>query len=200
MFLLLSIGMKRIVIIDDEPSARLVLKGLVEDAGHKVVAEGENGVDAVNACRETKPDLVIMDVRMPVKDGIEAAMEITRFFPAPIMLLTASDDEETIMRAVAAGAMAYLVKPVRAEDLVPAIEFACARFTELKDLKTENAGLKTALDSRKVVEKAKGLLMEKERLTENEAFARLRKISMDKRKSMAEIAEVIILALDNEKR
>lgn len=188
--------MKNIAIIDDDASERLILKGFIEDTGNNVIASGENGAEAVEICRTKKPDLVIMDVKMPVKDGIEAASEINRLFPTPIVLLTANDEEETIRRAVEAGVMAYLVKPVRQEDLNPAIELATARFNEVKLLRMENVELKGALQARKLIEKAKGLLMEKEKLTEDQAFSRLRRISMDKRKSMSEIAEVIILALE----
>ncbi|MDP2690667.1 MAG: response regulator [Deltaproteobacteria bacterium] len=194
--LLSTMGMKNIAIVDDDSSARFVLKGLVEEAGFRVVAEGVDGAEAIEICKAKAPDLVIMDVHMPIKDGIEAAGEIGRACPTPVILLTARDDEETVRRAAGAGVMAYLVKPVREEELLPAIELAISRFSEFRLLREENAELKGALQARKTIEKAKGLLMAREKMSEGEAFARIRKISMDKRKSMAEIADVIILAFE----
>lgn len=188
--------MRRIAIIDDSASERLVLRGFIEDAGLSLVAAGTDGSEALDICRKNDPDILIMDVKMPGKDGIEAAAEINNSCPKPIVLLTASDDEETVRRAAEAGVMAYLMKPLRAEELCPAIELAISRFNEFQTLRKENADLKKALEARKSIEKAKGLLMEKEGLSENDAFARIRKISMDKRKSMAEIAEVLIMALE----
>ncbi len=188
--------MRRIAIVDDNASERLVLKGFIEDAGLSLIAEGTDGSQALDICRRNDPDLLIMDVKMPVKDGIEAAAEISSNCPTPIVLLTGSGDEETIKRAAEAGVMAYLMKPVRAEELCPAIELAISRFNEFKALRRENTDLKNALEARKSIEKAKGLLMEKEGLSEGEAFARIRKISMDKRKSMSDIAEVLIMALE----
>lgn len=188
--------MKKVAIVDDDATERLVLQGLVEETGNPVIAVGSNGAEGVEICMDKKPDIIIMDVKMPVKDGIEAASEISKLCPTPIVLLTASDDEETIKRAAEAGVMAYLLKPVRGEELGPAIELAFTRFKEYRLLKEENLELKSALQSRKIIEKAKGLLMEKEGLTEDQAFSRLRKISMDKRKSMSEIAEVLIMALE----
>jgi len=196
--LLSTIAMKNIAIVDDDASSRFVIRGFVEEAGLKVVAEGENGVEAVEICRTKRPDVVLMDINMPVKDGIEAAAEIGRECPTPVILLTARDDEATVKRAAGAGVMAYLVKPVREEELLPAIELAVSRFKEFRLLREENTELKSALAARKTIEKAKGLLMARESLSEGEAFSRIRKIAMDKRKSMAEIAEVIILAFEKD--
>lgn len=191
--------MKNIAIAEDSVSERLVLRGLVEANGYNVVAEGRDGREAVDICRTKSPDLIIMDVGMPVMDGIEAAIEINRTCPTPIVLLTARGDEETIKRAAEAGVMGYLLKPVRQEELSPVIELSISRYEEFKMLRKEVADLKGALQSRKLIEKAKGLLMERERINESEAFARIRKISMDKRKSMSEIAEVIIMAFEEKK-
>lgn len=196
--LLSTIAMKNIAIVDDDASSRFVIRGFVEEAGLKVVAEGENGAEAVEICRTKRPDVVLMDINMPVKDGIEAAAEIGRECPTPVILLTARDDEATVKRAAGAGVMAYLVKPVREEELLPAIELAVSRFKEFRLLREENKELKSALAARKTIEKAKGLLMARESLSEGEAFSRIRKIAMDKRKSMAEIAEVIILAFEKD--
>ncbi|MFQ5464725.1 MAG: ANTAR domain-containing response regulator [Thermodesulfobacteriota bacterium] len=187
--------MKGIAIIDDDPTQRSVLKALVEDAGYRVVAEGADGSVALGICKDSRPDAVIMDVRMPGMDGITAAGVLARLCPVPVVLLTANDDPETVRRATEAGVMAYLIKPVRAEELSPAIELACGRHAEFETLKRENRDLKSAVEARKVIEKAKGLLMEKEGLTEAEAFARLRKTSMSRRKTMREVADVIVLAL-----
>jgi response regulator NasT len=188
--------MKTVAVIDDNDSERLVVRDLVAECGLKVVAEGCNGAEAISICRNNSPDIVIMDVRMPVMNGIEAAEEISRTCPTPIVLLTADYDPVTIKRAVAAGAMAYLVKPVRIEDILPVVELATSRFKEFRELTEEVSDLKDALKSRKLVEKAKGLLMEKEGLTEAEAYKRIRRISMDRRKSMTEISSIIILALE----
>jgi|SRR3990170_1372159 len=188
--------MRRIAIVDDNPTERLVLKGFIEDAGFILVAEGASGAEALGICRLNSPDLLIMDVKMPGKDGIEAAEEISRCCPTPIVLLTGCDDEETIKRAADAGVMAYLMKPVRGEEIAPAVELAISRFSEFTALRKENEDLKNTLQARKLIEKAKGLLMEREGMSETESFARIRKISMDKRKSMAEVAEVIIMAFD----
>ncbi len=188
--------MRNVAIIDDSPSERLVLRGLVEDIGFRVVAEGANGREALDICMRSSPDILIMDVSMPEKDGIEAASDISKRCPTPVVLLTGKDDEETIRRAVDSGAMAFLVKPVRTEELVAAMELSISRFREFRLLREENESLKNTLEARKLIEKAKGLIMEKEGVSEAEAFKRIRKISMDKRKSMKEIAEVIILALE----
>ncbi|MEE9542899.1 MAG: response regulator [Thermodesulfobacteriota bacterium] len=187
--------MKNVLLIEDEPVQRKVVKGLLEDKGLKVVGMSDNGNDAVRLCKEIGPDLVLMDVSIPGKDGIEATMEINSLCPTPVVLVTGNDDDETIRRAVDAGVMAYLIKPVKGEELYAAIELAVSRFKEFKRLIDENKDLHDTLAARKIIEKAKGLLIEKEGITEREAFTRIRKISMDKRKSMKEIAEVIISAM-----
>lgn len=188
--------MKRIAVVDDNASERLVIKGFIEAARFAIAGEGANGLEAIEICRDRRPDLLMMDLRMPVKDGIKAAEEISRYCPTPIVLLTADEDSETAKRAAEAGVMGYLVKPARAEEIAPAIEVAISKFKELRALRDENEGLRKSIEERKAVEKAKGLLMEKEGLSEREAFSRIRKISMDKRKGMAEIAEVLIMALE----
>lgn len=191
--------MWNIAIVDDDASERLVLRGFIEDAGHNVAAEAVDGPGAIEICRTKTPDLIILDVRMPGMDGIEALRQILRASPIASILLTASDDEATIRRAVEAGAMAYLIKPVRGAELLSTIEFAVARFGEFKLLRKENSELKAAIETRKKVERAKGLLMASEGLTENEAFVRIRKISMDRRKTMAEVADIIVMALEGGK-
>ncbi|MEE9614123.1 MAG: response regulator [Thermodesulfobacteriota bacterium] len=188
--------MRKIAVIDDDASGRLVLKGLLEERGLSVVAEGGSGDEALGICRDFSPDVVVMDVKMPGVDGIEAAAEIARHHPTPVVLLTASEDEETVSRAAGAGIMAYLVKPVRGEELLPAVELAVARFREFEKLKKENEDLKDTLAARKLVERAKGLLMERDGISESEAFTRIQKISMDRRKPMKEVAEIVIAALE----
>lgn len=196
--LLSTIAMKNIAIVDDDASSRFVIRGFVEEAGFKVVGEAGNGAEAVEICMAARPDVVLMDINMPVKDGIEAAAEIGRQCPTAIILLTARDDEGTVKRASDAGVMAYLVKPVREEELRPAIELAVSRFNESRLLREENTELKTTLAARKNIEKAKGLLMARESISEDEAFRRIRKVAMDKRKSMSEVAEIIILAFEKD--
>ncbi len=187
--------MKRVAVIDDDSAERVVLRGLIEDAGFEVSAEGGSAGEALDICLRQRPDVVLMDVRMPGADGIEATMEINLNSPTPVVLSTGSDDPGTIKRAVEAGVMAYLAKPVRAEELSAAIELAASRFAEFERLRGENADLKETLEARKLTERAKGLLMEKEGLTEGEAYARIRKISMDRRKTMREVAAILIEAL-----
>jgi AmiR/NasT family two-component response regulator len=187
--------MKNVLLIEDEPVQRKVVKGLLEDRGLTVVGMGDRGDDAVRLCKELEPDLILMDVNIPGKDGIEATMEINSTCPTPVVLVTGNDDDVTIKRAVDAAVMAYLIKPVKAEELYAAIDLAISRFAEFKRLSEENKDLHDTLAARKIIERAKGLLIERQGLTEMEAFKRIRKISMDKRKSMKEIAEVIISAM-----
>lgn len=192
--------MRNIAIVDDNASELKILKAMAEEVGLNVIATGANGAEAIEICRANAPDLIIMDYKMPVKDGIEAAIEISRDCPLALVLLTAYDDEKSIRAAADAGIMAYLVKPVRQEQILPAVEVALVRFKDVEALRKENVALKDAIEARKIIEKAKGLLMEKEGLNENESFIRIRKISMDRRKSMKEIAEIIILAFEDKER
>ena len=182
---------KRVALIEDNAVERRILRALIEDMGYEVVAEGSDFDAAIKACRETRPDIAVMDVGLPGRDGIEAAGEINRVCPTAILLVTGAEDEETVKRAVRAGVMGYLVKPVGGE-LRPAMELAISRFMEFNELRKENQDLKNTIESRKLIEKAKGLLMEKENISEAEAFSKIRKISMDNRKTMKEVAEVII--------
>lgn len=190
---------RKIIIIDDNADQRFVLKGLLTNIGCDVIGEGKSGLDAVELIQKFSPDAILMDIKMPGMDGIEAVTAINQLKPTPVILLTARKDDETIKRAVDAGVMAYLVKPVRAEELMPAIELAISRFNEFQAVLKENLDLKQTIEARKLVEKAKGLLMEKEGLTEKEAFSRIQKISMDRRKPMKEIAEILITALEGKK-
>lgn len=190
---------KKIITIDDNADHQFVLKGLLKDIGCEVIGEGRSGLEAVDLIQRLSPDAILMDVRLPGMDGIEAATAINKLKPTPVILLTAKKDEETIKRAAEAGVMAYLVKPVREEELLPTIELAISRFKEFQAVSRENIDLRETIEARKTIEKAKGLLMEKEGLSEREAFSRIQKLSMDRRKPMKEIAEILIVALEGKR-
>lgn len=182
----------RILIAEDETIIRLDLKALLEGAGFEVCAEAKDGVDAVELARTTEPDLAVLDVKMPRLDGIEAARAILDERPIPIVMLTAYGQEELVSRAVEAGVFGYLVKPFRESDLLPAIHTARARHEELLEVRKETESLAAALAARKTIERAKGLLMEREGLTEEEAFARLRKASQVSGRPMQVVAEAVV--------
>jgi response regulator NasT len=182
----------RILIAEDETIIRLDLRGVLERSGHEVVAEARDGREAIDLAREHEPDLAIMDVKMPNVDGIDAARAILEERPIPIVILTAFGQPELVERAVEAGAYSYLVKPFREQDIVPAIETARARHEELVAARAEADSLSEALVARKAIERAKGLLMEKENLTEAEAFGRLRKASQVSGRPLRVIAEAVI--------
>jgi AmiR/NasT family two-component response regulator len=184
----------RVVIADDESVIRLDLKEMLHGLGYLVVGESGDGESAVNLARELKPDLVIMDIKMPGTDGIQAARILTEEKIAPVLLLTAFSQTELIEGAKAAGVVGYIVKPFREGELVPAIEVALARFREFRELESEIGDLKETLETRKVIERAKGLLMDAHGLKEADAFRRIQKLSMNSRKSMKEVAEAIVLA------
>lgn len=182
----------RILLAEDETIIRLDLRDLLERAGFEVCAEARDGEEAVELARETVPDLAILDVKMPRLDGIEAARRILEERPIPIVMLTAYSQEELVSRAVEAGVFGYLVKPFREADLLPAIQAASARHEELTALREEAESLSEALATRKLVERAKGLLMERESLTEREAFGRLRRASQVSGRPMRVVAEALI--------
>ncbi len=186
----------RILIAADETIIRLDLRDLLERAGFEVCAEARDGVEAVELARETRPDLAVLDVKMPRLDGIEAARRILGDRPIPIVMLTAFDQQELVARAVEAGVFGYLVKPFRESDLLPAIETARARHEELSALREEAESLAEALAARKAIERAKGLLMEREDLSEQDAFARLRKASQVSGRPLRVVAEALIATLD----
>ena len=165
----------RILIAEDETIIRLDLRGLLERAGYEVVAEAQDGEEAVALAREHEPDLAVMDVKMPRLDGIDAARRILEERPIPIVMLTAFGQRELVERAAEAGVYGYLVKPFREQDVVPAIETARARHEELMAVRAEADSLVGGARGRKAIERAKGLLMEKEKLSEADAFARLRR-------------------------
>jgi len=184
----------RVIIADDESIIRLDLRKTLEAGGHTVVGEAGDGETALNLARTLKPDIAILDIKMPVMDGLDAAKAITEEGIAPVVLLTAYSEPELVARAREAGVFGYLVKPFQEADLHPAMEVACARFEQMKALQEQVHDLEDRLETRKAVERAKGILMEKYGLTETEAFRRIQTQSMNTRKSMREIAEAIILA------
>ena len=184
----------RVIIADDESLVRLDLREALTELGYLVVGEVSDGQSAINMARELAPDVVVMDIKMPGMDGIEAAQVLTEEKVAPVVLLTAYSQKELIDRAKEAGVVGYLVKPFRETDLTPAIELALARFAEFRALEDEVGNLTEALETRKKVERAKGILMEKQGINEQEAFRKIQKMSMNTRKPMKEVAEAIILA------
>lgn len=184
----------RIVIAEDESIVRMDLREMLTNLGYLVVGEAADGRSAVNLTRELKPDLVIMDIKMPDMNGIDASKILTEERLAPVVLLTAFSQKDLVEQAREAGVVAYIVKPFRESDLGPAIEIAMARFDELIALEKEVDDLKEALETRKVVDRAKGLLMDKQNLSEAEAFRKIQKMSMNTRRPMKDIAEAIILA------
>ena len=183
----------RVLIAEDEALIRLDLKEMLEEEGYEVVAEVGDGQQAVERATELSPDLVILDIQMPVLDGLAAAEQIASARIAPVIVLTAFSQRELVERARDAGAMAYLVKPFSKNDLVPAIEVARARFTEMTALDGEVRTLEERLETRKVVEKAKGRLMEQQGITEAEAFRWIQRTAMDQRTSMKALAESILV-------
>jgi two-component system, response regulator PdtaR len=182
----------RILVAEDETLIRLDLREILERAGFDVCAEARDGEEAVALARDAQPDLAILDVKMPRLDGIEAARRILDERPIPIVMLTAYGHDELVSRAVEAGVFGYLVKPFRESDLLPAISAARARHAELEALRAEAESLADALATRKVVERAKGLLMEREGLSEPDAFARLRRASQVSGRPMKVVAEALI--------
>ena len=185
----------RVLIAEDETIIRLDLKTLLERAGYEVCAEARDGEEAVELARSMEPDVAVLDVKMPRLDGIEAARRILDERPIPIVMLTAYGQDELVSRAVEAGVFGYLVKPFREQDLLPAIHTARARHDELTALREEADSLAEALEARKMIERAKGLLMTKENLSEEEAFARLRKASQVSGRPLKVVAEAVVATL-----
>jgi two-component system, response regulator PdtaR len=186
----------RILVAEDETIIRLDLVELLRRAGMDVVGEAHDGEEAISLARELQPDLAIMDVKMPKLDGIEAARRIINERPIPIVMLTAYGQEELVARAAEAGVFGYLVKPFRESDLLPAIHTARARHEELAALREEAESLAEALAARKAIERAKGLLMEKEGLSEADAFARLRKASQVSGRPLKVVADAVVATFE----
>jgi AmiR/NasT family two-component response regulator len=190
----------RVLIAEDETIIRLDLRGLLERAGLEVCAEARDGEEAVELARVHQPDAAVLDVKMPRLDGIEAARRILADRPIPIVILTAYGHEELVSRAAEAGVFGYLVKPFREGDVLPALQTARARHEELTALRRETESLAEALAARKAIERAKGLLMAKEKLTEEEAFSRLRKASQVSGRPLKVIAEAVVATLGSGER
>ncbi len=190
--LLLVSTQRRVVIAEDEALIRLDLKEMLEEDGYVVAGEAGDGETAVRLASELRPDLVILDVKMPVLDGISAAEQIVSQRIAPCLILTAFSQRDLVERARDAGAMAYLVKPFTKSDLVPAIEMAVSRHEEIAALEREVGTLSDRLETRKLVERAKGLLMAEHGWSEPQAFRWIQKASMDRRLSMREVAQIVV--------
>ena len=189
----------RLVIADDESLIRMNLKETLVALGYLVVGEAGDGVSVVNLARELRPDLVIMDIKMPKLDGIQAAKVLTEDKIAPVLLLTAYSDRELVDRAREAGVVNYIVKPFRDGELLPAIEIAMARYAEFQEMDKKIGDLQETLETRKLVERAKGVLMDTQGLKEQEAFRKIQQLSMNTRKSMREIPQAILLPAQIEK-
>ena len=181
---------KRILIAEDETLIRMDLAEMLRENGYEVVGEATNGEEAVALANELKPDLAILDVKIPKLDGISAAEKIVEI--APVLMLTAFSQKDLVERALDAGVMAYVVKPFTIDDLIPAIEIAATRHAQMLALKSEVADLTERLETRKLVDRAKGLLMQAMKLSEPEAFKWIQRTAMDKRVSMKEVAEAVI--------
>ena len=186
---------RTVVVAEDEALIRLDIVEILKDQGFDVVAETDNGKTAVELAQKHRPDLVLMDVKMPIMDGITAAEEIAKEQIAPVVLLTAFSQKELVDRAVEAGAMAYVVKPFSPNDLVPAIEVAISRYEQIRALEKEVGTIRDQFETRKLVDRAKSLLITKMNLTEPEAFRWIQKTSMDRRLSMREVSDTIIKQL-----
>ncbi|GAB3903901.1 response regulator [Kibdelosporangium lantanae] len=183
---------RRVLVAEDEALIRLDLVEMLNEEGYEVAGQAADGEEAVRLAAELRPDLVILDVKMPKMDGIEAASTIVSERVAPCVILTAFSQRDLVERARDAGAMAYLVKPFAKHDLVPAIELAVSRFAEMQALENEVAGLTERLETRKVIERAKGLLMSKQSLSEPEAFRWIQRTAMDRRTTMKAVAEAVV--------
>lgn len=185
-----------ILLADDEALIRLDLREMLSDAGHKIVGEAADGQQAVKLARELRPDFIIMDVKMPIMDGLEAAAIIGEENIAPVLLLTAYSQKDIVEKATKAGVIAYLVKPVREEQLFPAMEIAFSRFAQLQQLNQELLDLKDSLETRKLVDRAKGILMTAHKISEQDAYRKMQQYSMAKRITLKALAESIIKAAE----
>lgn len=184
---------QKILMIDDSRRSRAAIKKALAGLDFEIV-EGTSGLEAVRLVKEMSPDLLFIAVGLPDLDGLKASARIMESHPLPIIVLTSHQDPETVERAKEAGVMAYLLKPVREDQLRPALEVASARFREFMAVRVQNQDLQRTLEARKVTERAKGILMEREGLSEGEAFRRIQKFSMEKRRPVVEIAEAILLS------
>ncbi len=184
------------VIAEDEQLTRTIIRARLEKLGHTVIAEAGDGAQAIEAARIHKPDVIIMDIKMPVMDGIEAARRILNETPCAILFLSSFNEQELVEQASDTGALAYLMKPFRKEDLAPALEMAVRRFRQIMSQSKEIEELKETLETRKLIERAKGILMDRHRMSEEEAFKRIHFQARNQNKKMREIAQSIITAAD----
>ena len=184
----------RIAVADDEPDMREYFQTILPRLGHTVIVVAENGRDLLEKCKADRPDLVITDVKMPDMDGIDAAIQLYRDGPTPVILVSAFHDPDLIRRAESDHILAFLVKPIKQADLEPAIAIAMRRFEQFQALRKEATDLKKALEDRKLIERAKGILMKKANLDEHDAFRRLQKLASDKNRKLIEIAHMILTA------
>ena len=182
----------RVLIVDDESLIRMDLRDIIESCGHEVVAEGTNGVEALVLCKKHKPDIILMDVKMPELDGIEAARHIGFHHEAPVVLLTSYSQQDLIDKARESGVYGYLIKPVREEQLVPTLEMALGRYKSDAQLREKMAELEQSLEDRKIIQKGTGILMELYSISEVEAYNRIRTLSMNKQISIIETCNLII--------
>ena len=180
----------RILVAEDEALIRMDLVEMLTESGYEVIAQATNGAEAIELAKEHKPDLAILDVKMPVLDGISAAEKIISI--APVLMLTAFSQRELVERARDAGVMAYVVKPFTIGDLIPAIEIAISRHTQMRSLAEEVADLHERLETRKIIDRAKGILMKALNLSEPEAFSWIQRAAMDRRLTMKEVAQAVI--------
>ena len=188
-------AIKTVLIVVDDPSIRLVLAQSLPTLGYTVVAAAETGGEAIQLALQSRPQIILMDARIPAPDGLEASRAINEHHPTPIVLMTAYSDAETIERAKEAGIMAFMRKPFDIEELQPTIEIALKRFEDLQMLRGAVRELEGKLEHRKVIERAKGILMERRKITEQEAFNQVRRLSMSSRRPMHDVAEAIILGI-----
>lgn len=186
----------RAIIAEDEQLTRTIIRARLEKLGHTVVAEAADGAQAIEMTRLHKPDVVIMDIKMPVMDGIEAARTILAEIPCAILFLSSFNEQELVQQASTTGALAYLMKPFRKEDLSPALEMAIARFRQIQAQKREIDELKDTIETRKLIERAKGILMDRHGMSEEEAFKRIHFQARNQNKKMREIAQSIVTAAD----
>jgi response regulator NasT len=184
----------RIAVADDEPDMQEYYRTILPELGHVVVAVAETGRELVARCREQRPDLVITDIKMPDMSGLDAAAQLDRDGPIPVILVSAHHDAELIRRAEENHVLSYLVKPIKEADLAPAIAIVMRRFEQFQDLRKEAADLKQALEDRKLIERAKGLMMKKASLDEAEAFRRLQRLSSEQNRKLVEIARMLLTA------
>ncbi|MDN5550244.1 MAG: ANTAR domain-containing response regulator [Brevibacterium aurantiacum] len=194
-----SVPVRRVVVAEDEAVIRLDIVEMLREVGYDVVGEAADGESAIRLAEELRPDLVVMDIKMPILDGISAAERIAKARIAPVVLLTAFSQKELVERARDAGAMAYVVKPFTAADLIPALEIALSRHAEISSLESEISDLTERFETRKVVERAKSLLQTSMGLNEPEAFRWIQKTSMDRRLTMREVADTVLKQIGSSK-